>query len=116
VIVAWGNGQSQHNASSTLEDEVQELQNGREFVTSNQNEDTVSDLNETGEEIEVTAPEIPTEKPEEYVELEQSPAQEPPRYNLRQRKPWLQDTLNCVSQPVRACSKPTQPMCIYQRL
>ncbi len=47
VTNAWGNGQSQHIASNPLENEVQELQNEREFAIPNQNEDTVSDINET---------------------------------------------------------------------
>ena len=51
--------------SNTLEDEVQELQNEREFVTSNQNEDAVSDLNEVEEETDVTMLEIPTTKLEQ---------------------------------------------------
>ncbi len=97
VKIAWGNGQSQHFASNTLEDEVQELQNEREFVTSNQNEDTVSDINETDEGTGVAEPEIPTEELDEYVELEQAPEQELPRYNLRQRKPWLQDADDYVT-------------------
>ncbi len=50
VTVSWGNGQSQHIAINTLEDKVQELQNDREFLTSNQNEDVVSDINETDED------------------------------------------------------------------
>ncbi len=76
---------------------MQELQNESELVTSNQNEDTVSDINETDEEIEVAAPEIPTEELEEYVELEQPPTHEPPRYNLRQRRPWLQNADDYVT-------------------
>ncbi len=55
------------------------------------------DINETDEEIEVAAPEIPTEELEQYVELEQSHAQEPPRYNLRQRRSWLQNADDFVS-------------------
>ncbi len=47
VTVLWGNGQSHHIASNTLEDEVQQLKNEREFAIPNQNEDTVSDINET---------------------------------------------------------------------
>ena len=73
VTIAWGNGQAQQIVSNTLEDEVRELQNEREFVTSNQNEDTVSDINETDEETGVAEPEIHTEEPEGYVELEQPP-------------------------------------------
>ncbi len=76
--MAWGNGQSQHIASNDLEDEVQELQNEREFAIPNQNEDAVSDIND--EETGVAEPEIPTEELDEYVELEQPPAHEPPRY------------------------------------
>ncbi len=40
VTIAWRNCQSQQIASSTLEDEMQELQNEREFITSNKNEVT----------------------------------------------------------------------------
>ncbi len=47
----------------------------------------------TYEETGVAEPEIPTEELDEYVELEQPPEQEPPRYNLRQRKPWLQEVM-----------------------
>ncbi len=97
VTTAWGNGQFQQIVSNTLEDEVQELQNEREFVTCNQNEDTVSDINETDEERGVAEPEIPTEELDEYVELEQAPAHEPLRYNLRQKKPWLQDADDYVT-------------------
>jgi hypothetical protein len=97
VTISWGNGQSQHIASSTLEDEVQQLQNAREFAISNQNEDTVSDINETDEETGVAEPEIPTKELEEYVELEQLPAHELPRYNLRQRKPWLKNADDYVA-------------------
>ena len=79
VTIAWGNGQAQQTVSNTLDDEVQELQNEREFVTSNQNEDTASDINETDEGTGVAEPEIPTEELDEYVELEQPPAHEPPR-------------------------------------
>ncbi len=97
MTIAWGNGQAQQIVSNILEDEMQELQNEREFVTSNQNEDTVSDINETDEETGVAEPEIPTEELDEYVELEQPPAHEPPRYNLRHRKPWLQDADDYVT-------------------
>ncbi len=84
VTIAWGNCQAQQIVSDTLEDEVQDLQNEEEFVIPNQNEDTVSDINETDEETGVAEPEIPTEELER-MELEQPPAHEPPRYYLRQR-------------------------------
>ncbi len=76
---------------------MQELQNEREFVIPSQNEDTDLDINQTDEETVVTAPEIPTEELEEYVELEQSPAHEPLRYNLRQRRPWLKNADDYVT-------------------
>ena len=101
VTIAWGNGQAQQIVSDTLEDEVEDLQNEEEFVIPNQNEDTVSDINETDEETGVAEPEIPTEELE-HVELEQPPGHEPPRYNLRQRKPWLQDADDYVTPQQRA--------------
>ncbi len=45
------------------------------------------DINEKEEKTDVPMLEIPTEKLEEYVELEQLPEHQPPRYNLRQRRP-----------------------------
>jgi hypothetical protein len=75
VTIAWGSGQAQQIVSNTLEDEVQELQNEEEFAIPNQNEDTVSDINETDDETGVAEPEIPTEELE-HVELEQPPARE----------------------------------------
>ncbi len=47
--------------------------------------------------IEVAAAEIPTEELDEYEKLEQPPVHEPPRYNLRQRKPWLQNADDYVT-------------------
>ncbi len=76
---------------------MQELQNEREFATSNQNEDTVPDVNKTDDETGVAELEIPTEELEEHVELEQTPAHEPPRCNLRQRRPWLQNADDYVT-------------------
>ncbi len=47
------------------------------------------------------APEIPTEELKEYVELEQPPMHEPPRYSLRQRRPWLQNADDYVTSQQR---------------
>ncbi len=53
--------------------------------------DLILDFDEAEEEAAATMLEIPTKELEQGVELKQPLEHEPPKYNLWQTRPWLQN-------------------------